>query len=122
MTSISIALATYNGDKFLEEQLNSLNSQSCQPDQLIVCDDGSIDKTVEILDEFAKHATFEVSIHRNPSRLGYRKNFVKAACLCSSDLIAFCDQDDIWEEDKLRRCKLALAAPEILLCYHALSL
>ena len=98
---ISIALCTYNGARFLKEQLASLVSQKRQPDELVVCDDHSTDSTVALLREFAIDAPFPVHIHENPIRLGSTKNFEQAISLCQGEVISLCDQDDIWAEDKL---------------------
>jgi glycosyltransferase involved in cell wall biosynthesis len=99
--SISIAMTTYNGARYLRDQLNSLASQSLKPVELVVCDDQSGDDTISILESFAAEAPFEVRIIPNEQRLGYTQNFIKAASLCKGTLIAFCDQDDIWEDEKL---------------------
>ena len=101
MTSISVAMATYNGERFIQEQLASLAAQKHLPHEMVVCDDGSTDRTLEILAEFAKAAPFPIYIHRNPHNLGYADNFFKAASLCQGEWIAFCDQDDIWLPNKL---------------------
>jgi glycosyltransferase involved in cell wall biosynthesis len=71
------------------------------PNELVVCDDGSTDRTPEILAQFAKRASSPIRIVINNHRLGWRENFLKAASLCGSDYIAFCDQDDIWRKEKL---------------------
>lgn len=115
-------MATYNGSKYLLEQLDSLAAQTRTPYELIVTDDGSTDETLGILDSFAQRAPFEVHIHRNEQRLGYRDNFLKAAQLCSGDLIAFCDQDDVWLADKLRVLAPEFDDPEILLVVHDATL
>jgi glycosyltransferase involved in cell wall biosynthesis len=99
--SISIAMTTFNGARFLSAQLASLSSQSVLPLELVVCDDGSSDQTVSLLHSFAAQSPFPVSVIQNAERLGYEKNFIKAASLCRGSVIAFCDQDDIWESDKL---------------------
>lgn len=104
MLTISIALCTYNGARFLEAQLSSLAQQSVKPNELVVCDDGSIDETIEILEAFAAHAPFKVRIFRNPENLGYVKNFEKTISACQCDLIFMCDQDDVWHPQKLERC------------------
>ena len=94
-------MATYNGARFLTDQLNSIASQTLLPYELIITDDGSSDDTCSIIREFAKTSPFPVRLFRNHKRLGYRDNFIKAAYQCKGDLIAFCDQDDIWCNDKL---------------------
>ena len=98
---VSIAMCTYNGEKYLGEQLQSIAEQTKRPHQLIVCDDGSTDCTLQILEEFAKTAPFQVSIFRNATNLGSTKNFEKAIGLCDGDLIALSDQDDVWYPNKL---------------------
>lgn len=98
---ISIAMATYNGAKYLQEQLDSFVAQTRQPDELVVCDDGSSDATLETLRQFAAVAPFKVSIHENKSNLGYAKNFEKVISLCCGDIISLSDQDDVWLERKL---------------------
>lgn len=99
--SISVAMTTFNGARYLGEQLTSLSSQSVKPLELVVCDDASIDETVAILHSFSEVAPFAVRIFQNAERLGYQRNFIKAASLCRGSLIAFCDQDDIWNDDKV---------------------
>jgi glycosyltransferase involved in cell wall biosynthesis len=98
---ISIALATYNGAKYLREQLESLNQQMLPPLELVACDDGSTDSSVDILAEFKKVAPFPVHVYVNDRTLGYADNFLKAASLCKGDWISFCDQDDVWLSNKL---------------------
>lgn len=98
---ISIAMCTYNGTRFLEHQLNSIAAQELQPLELIICDDGSSDTTLQIIDAFCETVLFPVHVHRNSTNLGSTKNFQKAIELCRGDLIALCDQDDYWSPDKL---------------------
>lgn len=114
----SVALATYNGEQFLPEQLDSLVRQSRRPDELVVTDDGSSDGTVEVVRHFARSAPFAVHVHANETRLGYGENFLKAASLCQGDLVAFCDQDDVWLAAKLGRMERALRRPGVLLACH----
>lgn len=101
---ISIALCTYNGEKYLRDQLDSFKEQSLLPYELIACDDCSSDSTFEILEEFSLTAPFPVRLIRNEQNLGLIINFSNAASLCSGDYIAFSDQDDIWLPDKLDVC------------------
>jgi glycosyltransferase involved in cell wall biosynthesis len=98
---ISIALCTYNGEKFLQEQLDSIADQSLQPGELVVCDDLSNDSTIAILTRFKTRAQFAVHIHRNEKNLGPVKNFEKAISLCRGDYIFLCDQDDVWLPNKI---------------------
>lgn len=98
---ISIALATYNGAEYLQEQLDSFHGQTRLPDELVACDDGSSDSTLDILERFRRQAPFPVRICRNLTRLGFTGNFEKAINKCSGDLIFLSDQDDIWFEHKI---------------------
>jgi glycosyltransferase involved in cell wall biosynthesis len=116
--TISIALATLNGERFLTQQLQSLADQTLKPVELVVVDDGSTDKTLQIIEEFASRAPFPVRVFRNERRLGYRRNFLRAAELCSGDLIFFCDQDDVWLNEKLARAAAEFRNPNVLLVYH----
>ena len=98
---ISIAMATYNGGQFIQEQLDSLALQTVLPYELIVTDDGSTDRTVQIVQSFAEKSPFPVYIYINDQRLGYADNFLKAASLCEGEFVSFCDQDDVWNLTKL---------------------
>ena len=106
---LSIALCTCNGERFLADQLASYVSQIRLPDELVVCDDGSTDGTMAILENFARNASFPIHLHRNVGRLGVGRNFERAACLCAGDIILFSDQDDIWHPQKLQRVENAFA-------------
>jgi glycosyltransferase involved in cell wall biosynthesis len=107
--SISIALCTYNGARFLEAQLDSFLAQTRLPDEVVACDDGSTDDTLAILERFEKCAPFPVRIVRGEGRLGSTKNFEKVIGLCTGDLIATSDQDDVWMPDKLALSEAAIA-------------
>lgn len=99
--TVSIALCTYNGEKYLSEQLNSYLLQTRLPDELIICDDCSTDSTTSILNSFKKRASFSVLINRNEKTLGSTGNFEKAISLCSGDIIFLSDQDDVWMPEKI---------------------
>jgi glycosyltransferase involved in cell wall biosynthesis len=106
--SISVAMCTYNGERFLKEQLESIAAQTRLPMELVICDDRSTDSTTAIIEAFAKSAPFPVRFKLNAVNLGgsakgITKNFEQAAGLCTGDLIAFCDQDDVWFPQKLAR-------------------
>lgn len=97
---ISIAMATYNGEKFLREQLDSILAQTIQDFELIVCDDCSTDSTARILREYERNDS-RIKVFVNEKNLGFKKNFEKAIGLCSGDYIALSDQDDIWLPEHL---------------------
>lgn len=116
--SISVAMATYNGAKFLQSQLISIKEQKRAPDEIVITDDGSTDATIPIVEEFARNAPFPVRLYKNELRKGFKANFMYAASLCRSDLIAFCDQDDLWYPDKIANLIKVFSNPEVLLAYH----
>jgi glycosyltransferase involved in cell wall biosynthesis len=99
--TISVAMATHNGDKFVREQLTSIAAQSLLPTELVVSDDRSTDATLDMVKEFKKEAPFEVTVLSNARRIGASANFLRTAELCSGDVIAFSDQDDVWDKNKL---------------------
>ncbi|HST23189.1 MAG TPA: glycosyltransferase family 2 protein [Blastocatellia bacterium] len=103
VTKISVAMCTYNGAKYLQEQLESISTQTRMPDELILCDDGSTDGTLEIAEKFAARCAFPMRIYVNETNLGSTKNFEKAIERCAGDIIALSDQDDIWHAKKLER-------------------
>lgn len=96
---ISIAIATYNGARFLREQLDSLYAQTQLPDEVVVCDDASTDGTIDILEEY--HNRYGLKYFVNETGLGCNQNFIKAFSLCEGDFICICDQDDIWLPTKI---------------------
>jgi glycosyltransferase involved in cell wall biosynthesis len=99
--SISVALATYNGRLYLPDQLASLVAQRRRPDELVICDDGSTDGTVDLLEQFSATAPFRVRIYRNERNLGVLRNFEKALSLCEGDIVFLSDQDDFWLPEKI---------------------
>lgn len=116
---ISIAMATFNGERYLQAQLASLARQSLRPHEIVISDDGSSDRTLQIVDDFARSAPFPVHVHRNERQLGFADNFLRAALRCSGEIIAFCDQDDVWLENKLARCAPAFEDQSVLLVMHS---
>jgi glycosyltransferase involved in cell wall biosynthesis len=104
VTTVSVAIATYNGEQYLLAQLRSISMQTLPPNEIVICDDASTDKTIELAEGFAKDVAFEVKIIKNQANLGPAKTFFNAMANCSGDLIALSDQDDIWAEKKLEKC------------------
>lgn len=98
---ISVAMATYNGARFIGAQLESLAQQTRLPEELVVTDDASSDGTAELVERFAASAPFRVRLERNPTNLGFNANFNRAVSLASGDLVFISDQDDIWYPDKI---------------------
>jgi glycosyltransferase involved in cell wall biosynthesis len=107
---LSVAMCTYEGARFLPDQLESLASQTRLPDELVVCDDRSTDGTVDLLRGFAGRAPFPVRVLVNEERLGSTRNFSRAMGLCRGDLVFPADQDDVWDPTKLERLGAFLAA------------
>lgn len=114
--STSVALCTYNGSQFIAEQLQSIFLQSNQPMEIIISDDASTDDTVSVV--WKTWSEFRVrdpanrmvlKILENPTSLGVTFNFQQALETCSGELIALCDQDDVWHPNRLRDAELALA-------------
>lgn len=99
MITISIALATYNGERFLRKQLDSLYTQTRLPDEVVVCDDCSTDGTVAILDEYKQRYGLKYIVNDQP--LGVNGNFFRAISLCQGQYIGICDQDDEWFPNKI---------------------
>lgn len=116
---ISIAMCTYNGEKFLEEQLNSIIQQSRQPDEIIICDDCSNDRTVEKAKTILAKWQGISRIIENDHNLGYRMNFQKAISLCQGDIIFLSDQDDVWDRKKIESMeKVFTAHPDVNMVFH----
>jgi glycosyltransferase involved in cell wall biosynthesis len=119
---ISIVLATYNGSKYLAEQLESICAQTLLPAELVICDDNSSDATLQIVTEFCANAPFPVTFHRNPTALGFRDNFIGAYQLATGDWIAFCDQDDVWHPEKLEKVAAHTEGTRVTMMVHQASL
>jgi glycosyltransferase involved in cell wall biosynthesis len=115
---VSVALCTYNGARFLCEQLDSILAQTLLPYEVIVCDDQSTDSTVDLLRAAALCSQFPIHIHINESRLGPAKNFEKALRLCTGDIIVLSDQDDKWKPEKLAViCKILQRNPRAVYAF-----
>jgi glycosyltransferase involved in cell wall biosynthesis len=110
-TGISIALCTYNGEKYLYEQLESIIGQTVLPDEIVICDDDSTDNTVSIIKKFSSSTVIPIRLYNNEERLGVTRNFKKAISLCNGNYIALCDQDDVWLKNKLEKEIAAFNAP-----------
>jgi glycosyltransferase involved in cell wall biosynthesis len=98
---ISVALCTFNGQGFLPQQLKSIIAQTRTPDEIVLCDDASDDHTIRIARRY--ESQLPLQIITNPQRQGTTSNFSGAIEACTGDVIFLCDQDDIWEPDKVER-------------------
>lgn len=101
MKTVSVVLCTYNGEEYLSQQLDSILNQSYMPSEIVICDDCSVDGTIELLKQYQQLYPF-IKIYKNAKRLGFKKNFEKAASLCTKEYIAFADQDDVWTNNHLQ--------------------
>jgi glycosyltransferase involved in cell wall biosynthesis len=120
--TVSVAMATYNGERYLPEMLDSIAAQTLQPDELVVRDDGSEDGTVGILHAFARRMPFRVEVISGGPRLGYAQNFVAASRACAGQLIFFADQDDSWRPPKLATVAHRVRRREPVAVFHDFSL
>lgn len=100
---LSVALCTYNGEKYIKEQLESILKQTVPIDEIIICDDASTDKTIEVIKLVQIDFPNKISLYINEVNLGTNKNFEKAIILCSGDYIFLSDQDDIWKKNKTEK-------------------
>ncbi len=109
---ISIAMATYNGARYLNQQIESILAQTTRPDEIIVCDDQSTDNTAEILDGYSRQSVLSYFV--NESRLGVIDNFTRAVALTASEnYVALSDQDDQWMPDKLEKLAAVMQETEV---------
>ena len=103
MQRISIALCTYNGEKYLAEQLQSLFDQTLKPNEIVMSDDGSKDNTLSIINTFKEKNIIPIRVLTHTENLGVFKNFIYCIEQCDGDIIFTCDQDDYWMPDKLEK-------------------
>ena len=115
---VSVAMATFNGARYIRHQLDSLANQALLPGELVVCDDQSTDGTLAIVQDFACDAPFPVLFKRNEARLGFGDNFIEAASLTHCPWIAFCDQDDEWEPTKLKAAAAVSQDEQVMAITH----
>jgi glycosyltransferase involved in cell wall biosynthesis len=114
---ISVAMCTYNGARFLREQLDSIATQTRPPDELVISDDQSTDTTRDIIADFTRTAAFPVRLFVNETNLGTVKNFERVIGLAEGEIIVLSDQDDIWYADKLLRLEERFQTPTVGLVF-----
>ncbi len=112
--NISVCIATFNGQNYITKQLESIRNQSCQPDEVVICDDGSTDETVNMIRAFIQTHHLEESWHLycNEQNKGYPENFYYSMSLCTGDIVFLADQDDIWEPDKIKKMQYIMSGDE----------
>ena len=99
----SVIMATYNGEKYIIEQLDSIKNQTLPPDEVIICDDCSIDNTSGIVEDYiSRYGLTGWHLFKNAENIGFYDNFFKALRLCTGDVIYLSDQDDVWDLDKIK--------------------
>lgn len=112
---ISLVMTTYNGEKYIIEQLDSILNQSVQPDEVLIFDDGSSDQSVSLVKDFiSKHNLDKWKVKINKKNLGFNKNFRLALSESNGDVVFLCDQDDIWMDDKIEKMMQHLNRDNIL--------
>ena len=113
-----MVVTTYNGEKYIREQINSILNQTRVPDEVIILDDGSTDKTIDILTEYENNHPSVFDIKVNDKNLGVTKNFEQGIRVSNGDAIFLCDQDDVWHPEKVERQVAALLNNNGLLSFH----
>ncbi len=110
--TVSVCMGTYNGESYIEEQLYSIFNQTQKPDEVVICDDCSSDKTVEIIKHFIDIHELKDSwvLYENQENKGYPANFYYAMEKCSGDIVLLSDQDDIWHPEKIDQMCRAMTA------------
>lgn len=114
---ISVCLATYNGEKYILEQVFSILNQLNEKDELIICDDCSTDNTLKILKKIEDK---RICIIENPSKLGHVNNFEKALSFSKGDYIFLSDQDDVWLPNKVDNMIKYLCDYDLVICSYTL--
>jgi glycosyltransferase involved in cell wall biosynthesis len=117
--TVSVALCTYDGARYLEPQLRSILAQSRLPEQIVVSDDGSRDETIGIAERTLAGSPIRVGILRREEPVGVTANFASAVAACDGDVVLLCDQDDVWRADRVERSAAAFEADPALLLLHS---
>ena len=98
---LSVALCSYNGAKYIKEQIDSILNQTMPVHEIVVCDDGSTDETLQIVEKIHGDAPTDIRVYKNEKKLGVCANFQKAINFCKGDVVFLSDQDDIWMQEKV---------------------
>lgn len=103
--TVSVCMGTYNGETYIEQQLNTILRQTKAPEEVILCDDGSTDRTVSIIEQFIRKNGLDDKwkLYWNKINKGYPSNFYYACSLCNEEIVFLADQDDIWKNDKIEK-------------------
>jgi len=119
MPKTSVIVCTYNGQSYLTEQLESLLKQDILPDEIIIIDDASKDDSWKLIVEF-KNSNIHACIrtYKNDKNIGFVANFSQAALLATNEIVFFCDQDDVWSENKVSTITQLFTNDPLLTCVH----
>lgn len=118
--TVSVVMCTYNGEKFLREQLDSIVQQSYPIHELLIQDDGSTDHTVGIVRDYQSRYPY-IRLHINEKNLGFNKNFRSAILRAEGELISIADQDDVWHPDKLKETVACIADKALCFSFSSTS-
>jgi len=115
---VSVILSTYNGEKYIIEQMDSIKNQSKPADEVIICDDCSKDKTYKIIQDYIKINSLDNwHLYRNEKTKGFIKNFLDGSKLATGDLLFYSDQDDVWHEEKIEHMYKTVKENDALATY-----
>ncbi len=117
---VSIVIATYNGESYLDKQLDSLFKQTYTNIEIIAVDDRSSDNTRQILSDFARERS-NMKVFFNEINIGFIKNFEKGCRLAEGEFVSFCDQDDYWDPYKIEKMVKAIEDYPIIYCDSILT-
>lgn len=117
MKTVSVVMCTFNGEKYLREQLDSIVNQTYPIYELIVQDDCSTDNTMSIVREYASRYPF-IKMYTNQSNLGFNRNFQTACMRSSGDFVAISDQDDVWYPERIEKQVKTIGNHDICFCSH----
>ena len=115
--TVSVVICTYNGEKYIAEQIDSILSQTYTLNEIIIQDDCSTDNTFNILERYSNKNN-RIKIFRNDKNIGFNSNFKSAVKRAKSDFIAIADQDDIWYSEKIAKQVTAIGDHDICFCCH----
>jgi glycosyltransferase involved in cell wall biosynthesis len=118
MKTLGVAIATFNGLKYLPAQLDSIVNQTRKPAVISISDDGSTDGTIDYLKAFAERSSIPVVLNVNSRNAGVIENFMLAFEKCDTDYISYCDQDDVWHPERLARIADIIEKTGAALVFH----
>lgn len=119
---ISLVMATYNGEKYVGQQLESILKQTCPPDEIIICDDNSSDKTLEVVESELKNWPGKSVIIKHDNNCGVVRSFEDACNASEGDFIFFSDQDDYWQNNKIEKTLAAFSLYDARLVFTNASI